>query len=240
MTMLPSKPAPLTDEAHSAKPRGRRRLLDPAYMGFPRPIINGVPMVDPWKRWSTSTLPPPRADTVQVIVDSGIREDHPWLRGLVARGANFTAEDFKDHCGHGTSSALIAVATYPFPPRLISVKVAEADGKGSPRALVRALEWIGNYQRSNPETTVIADLPLGAYMRTWLPGGCRGRCSVCRAALAVAASGAEIVAAAGNTPGRTACPATAGLVPGRRITPVGSMSPQSGVGRLYVNASFGI
>lgn len=230
----------MATKSRRTRPRGRRRLLDPAYVGFPRPIVNGVPMEDPWKRWSTSTLPPPRADSVLVIVDSGIREDHPWLRGLVTRGANFTAEDFKDHCGHGTSAALMAVATFPFPPRLISVKVAEADGIGRLRALVGALEWVGNYQRCHPETIVTANLPLGVYSRSWLPGGCRSRCSVCRAALAAAASGAGIVAAAGNTPGRTACPATAGLVPGRGITAVGSMSPQSGVARLYVKASFGI
>jgi subtilisin family serine protease len=228
----------------SDKPRtvgvGRRRLLYPAFAGFRRPIVHGVPMENPWKRWAASTLPPPRQETVRLIVDSGIREDHPWLRGLVTRGANFTKEDFKDHCGHGTSMALMAVAGSPFPPKLISVKVAEADGRGSPEALIRALEWIAHYQRTNIQIRVIAQFAVGVFSRSLLPGGCKGRCAVCRAAIATAAADVIIVAAAGNTPGRTACPATAGLIAGRNILAVGSTSPQSGIGRVYHNGSFGI
>jgi hypothetical protein len=145
-------------------------------------------MENPWKRWAASTLPPPRQDGI-IIIDSGIREDHPWLRSLVTRGANFTNEDFKDHCGHGTSMALMAVAVSPFPPKLISVKVAEADGRGSSDALIRALEWIAHYQRANTQTLVTANFSVGVFSQSLLPGGCKGMCAVCRTAIATAATG---------------------------------------------------
>lgn len=79
-----------------------------------------------------------------VSEQGGCQRAQPILKPVLSHGANFTKEDFKDHCGHGTSMALMAVAGSPFPPKLISVKVAEADGRGSPDALIRALEWIAH------------------------------------------------------------------------------------------------
>lgn len=174
---------------------------------------------------------------VVAIVDSGLMSEHPWIAGQIdpSRTHDCTAEGtVEDLCGHGTLVALLFLSTTPAPPKLINVKVTEADGRGSTKTLRCGLAWLTAYQRAHPNQRVTANMSVGVF-RTTLFGlrPCRGRCSVCRAAIRTARAGVTIVAAAGNTPGRTACPATAGLR-GRHpgIVAMGAMVEGSGKGEF--------
>lgn len=141
-----------------------------------------------------------------VVVDTGVLAEHPLLQGRLVVDADFTGEGAEDRHGHGTVVALLVSAVRFWP--LMSLKVISGAGHGSPDSLVRALDYIRTYKQARPETVVVANLSLGMYSRRWMFFRCRGGCAICRAARRLAETGVQVVAAAGNTPGRTACPAT--------------------------------
>lgn len=210
------------------------QVIDAKTGAFIVPRYHGHPVMDPYARWGASGLPRPRARAELVQVDSGVIPTHPWLRGLVSVDANFTSEPPEDCCGHGTLGAVHLVSISLVPIQIRSVKVVEADGWGSPTALIQGLEWAADYQRRNPDIRVTVGAALGVYgMRRRFLSACRGGdCAVCRAALEVVRAGAVVSAAAGNTPGLTACPARAGLEGGTGIIAVASGDPTSGIGRV--------
>jgi hypothetical protein len=174
-----------------------------------------------------------------VLIDSGVMARHPWLVGVLLPGANFTSEGPTDYYGHGTMMALTTVYHAPAPPRLRPVKVVEADGRGSPSRLIQGLNWTADLARANPSTKVTVTAALGVYgMRRSRFTQCRGGdCDVCRAALDAVAAGAWISAAAGNTPGMTACPARAGLESGTGILAVGTTPERGGRARFYAGGA---
>jgi hypothetical protein len=140
------------------------------------------------------------------VVDTGVLHEHPLIRGRVVGDADLTGEGPEDRHGHGTVVALLVSGVRFWP--LLNVKVIPAAGYGSKKALVRALGYIRDYKLSQPDRVLIAVVSLGIYSRRWLFLRCRGGCSVCKAARRLGDVGVGIAAAAGNTPGRTACPAT--------------------------------
>jgi subtilisin family serine protease len=149
-----------------------------------------------------------------VVVDSGVMHAHPMLQGRVEHEQDFTGEGPEDLHGHGTVVALEISAVRFWP--LANLKVLDRHANGSAKALRRALKWVGEFARQHPNVVVIANLSVGVYSRRWLLWRCRGSCRVCKAAKAAADAGASVMAAAGNTPGKTACPATVSLHNDRR------------------------
>lgn len=163
-----------------------------------------------WRALRTPGSTP--ASTVYAVLDTGMMYEHPLLRDTVVGEANFSGEaDAADHNGHGTIVALLYRAGMNMVPRYLNVKVANAAGAGKPRDLIAGLRWVADYKRAHPDVPVSANVSLGVYSRRWMLLDCTGTCPVCQAAIDAAEAGVTVAAAAGNTPGRTACPATAGL-----------------------------
>ena len=171
------------------------------------------------------------------IIDSGLMHEHPLLKGLVKESVDFTGEGIEDRNGHGTNVALIArslVIGRP-EPFLIILKVLDEHGMATPDVLIRALDWITDYNCSAPETERIftATLSGGVYSRRFKVLPCNGHCTVCEAARRAAPTGGMLLqAAAGNTAGRTACPARAGLDGSCNVIAVGSSTENLGRGTL--------
>ena len=132
------------------------------------------------------------------IVDTGLSLEHPRLRQAVAERIDLTGEGAGDECGHGTVVALLLLAAVPA-TRLIDVKALGRDARTNPQTLIRALDWIGARDDVN-----VVNLSAGVY-RPW----CSGDCDVCQAASRLARGRPQVVVAAGNRPGLTACPAKA-------------------------------
>ncbi len=163
-----------------------------------------------WRQMSRRSDEP--AEELFAVLDTGLRGDHPFLKGTIVEEANFSDEEGgEDRSGHGTMVALLYRAAINRQPRILNVKVANARGTAAPRRLIRALEWLATYAQSRPDESIVANLSIGAYTRSWLGFECRGRCALCRAAVEAAEAGIRVVVAAGNRPERTTCPAKAGL-----------------------------
>ncbi len=163
-----------------------------------------------WREMSRRSDAP--ADELFAVLDTGLLGDHPLLKGTIAEEVNFSDEEGgEDRSGHGTMVALLYRAAIQRQPRFLNVKVANARGTAAPRRLIRALEWLAAYSRARPDESIVANLSIGAYTRSWLGFECKGRCALCRAAVEAAEAGIRVVAAAGNRPERTTCPAMAGV-----------------------------
>ncbi|WP_156912247.1 S8 family serine peptidase [Citrifermentans bremense] len=171
---------------------------------------------------------------ITAIFDTGMLYEHPLLEGTIIDGINYSSEsDLSDHCGHGTQVALIARVRSIYEPRFLNVKVANAFGAGKPRDLIAGLRWLTNYQQSHQNQNIIANLSLGVFSKRWLALDCKGYCPVCEAAVEASKAGIFILAAAGNTPGKTACPAAAGLYrPDSQIVAVTLPGEQCGIGNF--------
>ncbi len=170
------------------------------------------------------------------ILDTGVLRDHPDLAGRVVAEVDFTGEGPEDRCGHGTAVSLIALRQGDF--GIVNVKVADANGRGAPDRLIRAMDWLADYQRTHTDRRITANLSLGVYRRRllgMLP--CKGECDVCRAARRLVAAHVTVVAASGNTAGRTACPATLGVVdPGSGIIAVTLVNGgEAGIGSIALD-----
>jgi type VII secretion-associated serine protease mycosin len=139
------------------------------------------------------------------VIDSGVDDSNPQLRGRVAKGRDFLRNDSdgrQDCIGHGTGVASIiaaapvdGVAFHGLAPdaTIVPVRVSEAldigNGKergdeGSPGGLAKAITWAagaGHVQVINLSLSTTADTP-----------------EVRRAVAGAVASGVVVVAAAGN------------------------------------------
>ncbi|WP_167521399.1 S8 family serine peptidase [Microbispora triticiradicis] len=145
------------------------------------------------------------------VLDTGLLSRHPLLRGLIVDGTNLTTEpDGEDANGHGTMVALILAAGLTRRPRLLNVKVADGNGRATPRDLVKGIEWVRDFARRT-SSPVCVNISLGCYSRRWGLFACDGTCDVCEAAVAAAGDVRVMTVAAGNEPNRTTCPAMAGL-----------------------------
>ncbi len=139
------------------------------------------------------------------IIDTGIHKQHPLLQGLIDRNYDCVLETGTDDDnlgedlnGHGTTVALLLTLTSPS-VRLLNMKVADKDGQFDQEAVAHAI---------NASVKLGANrisLSLGCFNACWGPR----RCEICRAAEEAIGKGVLIFAAAGNSWGRTACPAKA-------------------------------
>jgi subtilisin family serine protease len=84
------------------------------------------------------------------IVDSGVDDDHPAVKGHVARHLRVELDadaarvvddpDARDVVGHGTACAGIVAAVAPA-AEIVSVRMLGADNRGKGHALAAAIEW---------------------------------------------------------------------------------------------------
>jgi hypothetical protein len=150
------------------------------------------------------------------ILDTGVLTSHPLLRGCIREVVDFTGEGGEDRNGHGTFAALVARTAMPGIPlgRFLILKVAGADGRGTQDNLIRALGWMREFNRRGEARIMIANISVGAYNRKWLVLGCDGSCALCRTAEETSRE-IPLFVAAGNVPGKTACPARAAFLPSK-------------------------
>lgn len=142
------------------------------------------------------------AETVNrlAIIDTGVASDHPVIASrLAVSPLDVTGDGATDINGHGTVVALIALAVSPH-AALISVKAMNDQGIGTRPDLLEA------FQVAVEHGADVINVSAGSY-----DPDCVGDCFVCDAVRNLAAMGVVVVAAAGNMPGRTDCPAKAGL-----------------------------
>jgi tetratricopeptide (TPR) repeat protein len=159
--------------------------------------------------WGNDRQPPRQACA---ILDTGILYAHPLIKNRILGEIDFTDEGLDDSNGHGTWMALIGIRGLPQSSGLLNVKIAGSTGRGSPTNLIRGLEWVVDYKQSHSDHQVFINLSVGVYRRRLLgllP--CDGTCDVCNAAVRAASAGIFISVAAGNTAGKTPCPATVAL-----------------------------
>lgn len=148
-----------------------------------------------------------RGATTVAVIDTGVLPDHPWIaRSLATPPLDVTKRGPIDENGHGTVVSLLVLAAAPN-VGLISIRALDRRGRGSPGNLLKAM------QLALESGADMLNLSLGRY-----DPACRGDCAVCSAVVRIAAAGPIVVAAAGNVPGRTDCPAKAGLFAGAAIS----------------------
>lgn len=140
------------------------------------------------------------------VIDTGVLPDHPVIARAQARLFDVTGEGAEDQNGHGTIVALLALGMARA-SRLLSVRALDAQGQGTRIQMVEA------FQVALQQGADIVNVSAGSYDPT-----CQGTCFVCEAVAGLAAAGLIVVAAAGNTPGKTDCPAKAGLYRGLAIS----------------------
>lgn len=183
---------------------------------------------------------PPNA--VMAVLDTGLLRDHPSLRGRILDEVDFTGEGPEDLSGHGTLVALLLIDdTFDFVCRgILNLKISDANGRGSPQNLIAGLDWLVAYKQEHPDLRVTANISAGVYRRrllNLLP--CNGTCDVCEAALRAADADILITAAAGNTPGKTACPATLAIHrDDLGVVAVTTPSGEHGVGSIAAPSRF--
>ena len=179
--------------------------------------------------------PASRPTPHRAIIDSGVMNHHPQLRGLVAAERDFTGEGPEDRIGHGTVVALIAVASQyrvaqPLPasfsePRisLLSAKVADSQGRIKKQHVIEAIRWAAE------QGARVVNLSLGF----------RGRPDQHRDLCAAISDCEEVffVAAAGNFgPSVTLYPAgcaAGNLISVGAIDAAGQVAGYSGQGDVY-------
>jgi hypothetical protein len=156
-----------------------------------------------------------KSDSVMAVLDSGLMHDHPFIKDCIEAEVDFTGEGTEDLNGHGTVCALIA---HPIilQPRLLNIKVVDAQGRGTPENLSKGIQWLARYAQDHPQLTFIANISLGVYSRKF--GGlldCQGDCKVCQAVIEAANQQPQNIfftIAAGNKAGVPTCPAKVGLI----------------------------
>ena len=195
-----------------------------------------------WAKWEKGSkkdeeLP----EKFMAVLDTGYMTEHPLLQDSVEETVDFTGEGVEDQNGHGSVCALLTLRLTSRIPakfrlRLLIVKVAGKDGRGSPENLIKGLQWLTRFknERGLKENALSASLSLGVYSRNWSIFGCQGGCAVCSAAVEVAKQGIMIAAAAGNKSGVTACPARAGgMGKHKHVVAIGASDYESsGIGDL--------
>lgn len=150
---------------------------------------------------------------IVAVLDTGVLPDHPLLADCIRDVVDFTDEGPEDRAGHGTLVALIARMTFPGVPRrkFLILKCVGADGRGAQDSLIRALDWMRDFNERGPGKIRVANMSLGVYNKRLGLFDCDGTCKVCRAAV-VASETILLSVAAGNTAGKTACPARAAFL----------------------------
>lgn len=140
------------------------------------------------------------------VLDTGVLPEHPWIKERLRQPAiDVTGLGPVDEHGHGTIVSLLLIAAAP-DMELISIRVLNGSGRGPFTALLKGME------AALLAGADLLNVSLGRY-----DPDCRGDCVVCQAASNMAAAGPIVIAAAGNVPGQTDCPAKAGLFRDRAV-----------------------
>jgi subtilisin family serine protease len=138
------------------------------------------------------------------ILDTGLLSHHPSLSNRIIESVDFTDSDYEDQNGHGTLVALLSVWASPN-VSLYNVKVLDNEGYGTENALLKGIQW------AMSKRPTIINISAGINSKKWWFWECKGTCKVCQAANEAVVQGIVVVVAAGNDPGITLCPATAGV-----------------------------
>ena len=176
------------------------------------------------------------------IVDTGLMLEHPLIKPALEESVDFTGEGPEDLNGHGTIVALIVHLKNPR-VRFFNVKIADAKGRGTKEDLIKGIEWAVNKAGTGKGPLVepfLINISVGVYHKRWGLWDCRGNCDVCRVAQRAALANVGVVAAAGNEPGKTYCPAKVGVVKKRSgVRSVAAydlerdaIAPYSGIGNI--------
>jgi hypothetical protein len=140
------------------------------------------------------------------VIDTGVMRNHPLIAPYLVESVDFTGEGPEDFNGHGTIVSLLAIQDSPI-VKLMNVKAIDADGRGSPELLIKAIDW------SAANGARIINISAGVYHKKWGLFECEGDCKVCQAAERASKQHDSLVlAAAGNEHGKTYCPAKVGLL----------------------------
>ena len=143
----------------------------------------------------------PTTPTIAVVVDTGVCDDHPSLVGRIIEQIDVTGEGIRDENGHGTAVAAILAVTSPY-TQIISVKALDRRGKASVARLSHGLRVAGRLLEGRGD---LINLSAGRRTPT-----CTENCPLCVTVREIKDAGIEVVAAAGNEPGVTFCPARVG------------------------------
>lgn len=158
------------------------------------------------------------------VVDSGISESHPLLKGAVLAAVDFSDDGTSnDLHGHGTLVALIIRYVAP-KAKLLNVKVINRSCNGSEEALVAGLDWAGKHNATivNVSAGILWPDPV-AHFPMFLRKLCANlsrrnpllytlrrhwvrRCPVCESASKLQDSGVLVCVAVGNKKGKVLCP----------------------------------
>jgi len=193
---IESKPKPFK----FLEPDGRIKYLVPKDYDFE---------LDRWQREHQKNADPSPG---MAIIDTGVDKQHPILRGRVKKEYDFTGEGPADLNGHGTIVAMIGVMSALNPNiiklgwgldiGIINVKVANRRGVFWESDVMAGIELLAK-QAIVINQPIVVNISLGVYNKD-----CVGNCPLCSMAKAARSkAGLFIVAAAGNIPGLTSCPA---------------------------------
>lgn len=151
---------------------------------------------------------------IVAVIDSGILEAHPRIRGMIVDHHDFTGRGRGDEHGHGTLVALILLRgndTTNLWDGLLDVRVCGPSPVTTEASLEQAIDWVTAWALARPDCRVSMNLSIGVRRAGPFRSGCRGKCRVCRAAIRAADAGVFVTAAAGNDR-VTTCPAAAAFV----------------------------
>ena len=176
--------APMMDQLKG--PDGRWRIV-PAHVDFSAVL----------EQFGSST------PTTMVVIDTGVCDDHPTLRGRVVEQVDLTGEGVRDENGHGTAVAAELIATSLPGTKIISVKALDRNGKASVARLSHAIRIADSFPS---EGRLLVNLSAGRRNPT-----CNGDCPLCTSVKHLDKAGVLTIAAAGNTPGITYCPARSAI-----------------------------
>ena len=94
-------------------------------------------------------------NVVVAVIDSGVDQSHPGVKGRVIAAVDFTGSGEGDQFGHGTHLASV-IAGNDFgdnyggvapDAKIVSLKVLKADGSGDTSDVIRALKWVRDNAR---------------------------------------------------------------------------------------------
>jgi hypothetical protein len=220
-------------------PEGLRESIKGDYLRRPGASAERFDAVWP-KLWQLTDVTYSDDTGLTAIIDSGVLSGHPMLYHCIRDSADFTGEGVEDRLGHGTMVALLwrrDMLGVPF-KKLVILKCIGADGRGSEQNLIAALQWLRAYNDKNTPKIVEAVLSLGMYNKRLGLFACDGTCRLCSEAVETSKT-VRLVVAAGNAPGRTACPACAAFLSSKPNILAVTRSDEKTAGKGNITATTG-
>lgn len=98
---------------------------------------------------------------VVAVIDTGVEESHPFLKGSIIGSKNFTDEkDAIDHNGHGTHVAGIVKSVAP-DVKILNCKVLNKQGTGDYSDIIKGVQYATNWKGPNGEKVRVLNMSLG-------------------------------------------------------------------------------